>query len=468
MGDVDDAPQSRQARELFGELRQLHVRAGEPSSRAVADRAGGMSHTTVNQVLRGRRIPSWPILLRIVQGLDGDEDLFRVIWNSLHENREKIDELPSPGTENRPEVSVFASYAHVDNKATYDRIRHFIRDVSNVFSSMTGLEVGIFYDRDSIAPGEEWKDRIRLGLSSSSVLLSFISPAYLRSVYCTQEFWEFLHFLRTNSTTRLIVPLVFADLARIEKNFADNDVWVEVSKLHWVDIAELRFESQGSRLWLERVQDVAECIEEVLEIVAREPRPQSEIVARAETPQDVSLDLLGRMAAVEASAPITNREMDRLAAEISKFGVQMGSAGPLMSRAATIKKKVGISKQLAKQLDPIADSMLDAATNVRAGIMDWDATVRALLEFTSMYPSWLDDNPGAVDGVNAIYQMAVAGIESFQDLEGVHQIFGQGRGLSGPLDEPLRKAQDALMQISDVRGLFVGWKDGIDALGIDL
>ena len=58
-------------------LRALHVRAGAPSTRVIARGIGSISHTTVSQTLRGVRVPSWPLLSKIVLGLGGDEDEFR-------------------------------------------------------------------------------------------------------------------------------------------------------------------------------------------------------------------------------------------------------------------------------------------------------------------------------------------------------------------------------------------------------
>jgi TIR domain len=457
---------SREARELFGQLRRLHVHAGEPSSRVLAERADGLSHTTVNQALKGRRIPSWPILARIVTALGGDEEEFRILWSAVRDNRGSIDELPSPLSANRPDVLVFASYARVDDRATYGRIETFINDVSNIYSSMTGMDVGIFFDKDSISPGEEWKDRIRLGLSASSVLLAFISPAYLRSVNCTQEFWEFLHFLRANSTTRLIVPLLFAESARMEKNFSNDRLWVEASRLNRRDISDLRFEQEGSRRWLQLANEVAGVIEDVLSDVADRAPGEAmpgESAARAVAASE-NFDILGRIQAVEQSAPELISEMQRLLNAINAFGAQMSPAGALMARATTTKRKVSISRQLARQLDPIADDMVDSSTKIRLGIDKWDESISAIVEFTRRYPDWLQVSEDGDDGIQSIRDLAESGIESFGELDHVYEVFQQGRGLSAALDVPLRKAQDALLAMTDVRGVFIGWRDAIDGL----
>jgi hypothetical protein len=68
---------------LFRYLRELHLDAGEPSSRKVAESSGGMiSHTTVSKVLAGTRAPSWKSLLVIGKVLGADEVALEQIWLS--------------------------------------------------------------------------------------------------------------------------------------------------------------------------------------------------------------------------------------------------------------------------------------------------------------------------------------------------------------------------------------------------
>ncbi len=461
----DDRLQTRPARELFSELRQLHVSAGEPSSRSIAESIGGMSHTTVNQVMRSRRIPSWPVLAKIVKQLGGDEISFRILWNSTRDGGVPIDDLPAPATTGH-DVSVFVSYAHVDDRATYQRVRHFVEDVGNTYESMTGQEVGLFLDRSSIAPGEDWKDRIKLGLSSSSIFLAFISPAYIRSVNCTQEFWEYVHFLNANSTTRLLVPLLFADETRMKDQFGEDPLWIESSRLQRIDISKLRFEPLGSSQWLQHVQGVATTIEAVLHDVAGQTGDRPEMIHGSEDATTLpknNIDLLGKIAKVEEAVPATTEKMETLTDIMNRFGGHIRSAGPMMTRATTTKRKISISRQLGKQLDPIADDMVEVANAIHEIMILWDSTVRAIIEFGRVYPNWLQDEE-VRRGVDAIAQMADVGIESFAELDNISNMFGQGRGLAAALDDPLGKAQEALRVLTDVRGLFFGWREGLETL----
>jgi transcriptional regulator with XRE-family HTH domain len=60
-------------------LNDLQDSAGKPSIRSVAQ-AINVSHSTVAEAFRGKRIPSWLILKGIVNYLGGEEHSFRLLW----------------------------------------------------------------------------------------------------------------------------------------------------------------------------------------------------------------------------------------------------------------------------------------------------------------------------------------------------------------------------------------------------
>lgn len=77
------SPELSAWQEYHQALIKLHIDADRPSTRAVAKRATtSMSHVTVNDVLRGKRLPGWPVLRDIVCALEGDHDRFHDLWRA--------------------------------------------------------------------------------------------------------------------------------------------------------------------------------------------------------------------------------------------------------------------------------------------------------------------------------------------------------------------------------------------------
>lgn len=69
------------AEALAAALRALHVAAGKPSTRKMATEIGNISHTTVADVLKGSRVPSWRITEDVCRYLGGDVEEIRILWN---------------------------------------------------------------------------------------------------------------------------------------------------------------------------------------------------------------------------------------------------------------------------------------------------------------------------------------------------------------------------------------------------
>ncbi|WP_329082417.1 AIPR family protein [Streptosporangium sp. NBC_01469] len=66
---------------LAGELNSLRMAAGAPSLRKLADMTGqAVSHTTIAAAFKGRVVPRWEVVQRIVDALHGDTALFQRLW----------------------------------------------------------------------------------------------------------------------------------------------------------------------------------------------------------------------------------------------------------------------------------------------------------------------------------------------------------------------------------------------------
>ena len=66
-------------RDLNDALHELHHRAGWPSLRTLAGRAG-CSHTTVSKVFSAPALPTWGVLEVVVEAMNGDTGHFHVLW----------------------------------------------------------------------------------------------------------------------------------------------------------------------------------------------------------------------------------------------------------------------------------------------------------------------------------------------------------------------------------------------------
>jgi trehalose 6-phosphate synthase len=91
-----ESASQRLRQDLVAQLRDLHLRAGEPSTRRIAEEIGNLSHTTVHGMLRGDRLPRQQHLLDVVARLGGDRERFRQLWIAARQAELARSERPAP------------------------------------------------------------------------------------------------------------------------------------------------------------------------------------------------------------------------------------------------------------------------------------------------------------------------------------------------------------------------------------
>lgn len=93
---------------------------------------------------------------------------------------------PAPDT-----PSVFLSYVHNDD-ATFDGLLvRFAEQVAKAYRTETGIPMELIVDRTSITWGERWRNRLTTELARATFLLAMVTPSYIRSEACREEFLEF-------------------------------------------------------------------------------------------------------------------------------------------------------------------------------------------------------------------------------------------------------------------------------------
>src|ERR1700761_9282524 len=82
----EPAPPPGPIADLFDRLDDLHSKAGRPSMREIAIRAGrgNISSSTVHNVFRGARVPRWAFLEQVIKALGGaaERAVFLALWEA--------------------------------------------------------------------------------------------------------------------------------------------------------------------------------------------------------------------------------------------------------------------------------------------------------------------------------------------------------------------------------------------------
>jgi hypothetical protein len=363
-----------------------------------------------------------------------------------------------------PAISVFLSYARVDDEATYGRITKLKSDIEKAYTALSGETVGVFQDTDSINLGDKWRERIRAGLTSSSILLAFVSPAFLRSPACREELREFLGFLQTGGNSRLIIPLIFSDPARLIAEFAQDDIWQELSRLHRLPIEELRTADPGTSLWLTNVEAIVKRIEDVL---GEAERRGSEITDQQ--PVDVPATADGTIeifAEFEDSTPQFLENLEKFTGTLSALGEATGTETENMNRATRFSQRLAITNRLAERLRPLAKDATTLSADIKKGTASFDKAVRRAVQ---LIRSGIIDSssPDTESGLVAIRDLATSGLDALSSIDELATTIDDGIGLSATLDRPLKEIKSAILVFAELRGVFRAWLDELESLQSD-
>src|SRR5215469_4301240 len=90
------------------------------------------------------------------------------------------------------EPAAFMSYVRFNDQHDDGQLSQFRARLAAEVRAQTGEEFVIFQDRNDIAWGQNWQQRIGEALDAVTLLLVIITPSLFRSPPCRAEFQKFL------------------------------------------------------------------------------------------------------------------------------------------------------------------------------------------------------------------------------------------------------------------------------------
>ena len=172
-------------------------------------------------------------------------------------------------------IGAFWSYARKDDPtplaAAYEAIRSEV-------SSLIGWDFKIWRDRQDIATGIYWKDAIISGAHNARFLIAIITPRWIESEYCTEEYNIFLKAEQERALSNIIFPIMYIKCFHLNSRSHGKETHVldlrNRQVRDWTDIREdLRQHGTEHPKVRAEVRSVAEEIaDRVIETEKRIPR----------------------------------------------------------------------------------------------------------------------------------------------------------------------------------------------------
>src|SRR5215469_7369003 len=105
------------------------------------------------------------------------------------------------------EPAAFMSYVRFNDQHDDGQLTVFRERLSTEVRAQTGEEFAIFQDRNDIAWGQNWQQRIDEALDAVTLLLVIITPSLFRSLACRSEIQRFRERERQLGREDLILPV---------------------------------------------------------------------------------------------------------------------------------------------------------------------------------------------------------------------------------------------------------------------
>jgi F-box protein 11 len=142
------------------------------------------------------------------------------------------------------------SYVRFNDQHDDGQLTQFRERLATEVRAQTGEEFAIFQDRNDIAWGQNWQQRIDEALDAVTLLLVIITPSLFRSPACRDEITKFLERERALGRADLILPVYYIDAREVgDPGLREGDELARVlASRQYADWRELRFEPFTSPL----------------------------------------------------------------------------------------------------------------------------------------------------------------------------------------------------------------------------
>ncbi len=139
--------------------------------------------------------------------------------------------------------AAFMSYVRFNDQHDDGQLSQFRKRLAAEVRAQTGQEFAIFQDRNDIAWGQNWQQRIDEALDTVTLLLVIITPGLFRSPACRAEITKFLDRERALDRTDLILPVYYIGTPEIDNpGLQEGDEMAKVlASRQLADWRELRF-----------------------------------------------------------------------------------------------------------------------------------------------------------------------------------------------------------------------------------
>jgi hypothetical protein len=360
------------------------------------------------------------------------------------------------------EAAGFWSYVHADDEHDGARITQLATDLRAEYVLVSGADLELFLDRDSIPWGEAWRDRIDQAIAGTTFFIPIVTPAYFQSQECRRELVNFISQARRSQLEQLLLPVYYVAVPELEHDPTDEAMAI-VAARQWEDLRDIRLVDQSSAEYRRAVNRLARRIAEIVDEVTKQstevPPERTSESGSGPGDEDEGPGLLERMVDAEEAVPRWAKTMEELTREIDELGKLADAAAREMNESDTrgggAAGRLAVTMRFAKALDGPAGRIERLGQSYAKDLVTIDPVVLTLLEQADADESAREEADEFLGGIHQLHANSGPAIES---LGGLAVQLGDASKLSRSLRAPLRRVRHGLQGVLDGQSVIEGWE----------
>ena len=328
----------------------------------------------------------------------------------------------------------FWSYVHADDHADGGRIGRLLTDIIAQYEMLTNETIELFFDREDIQWGEEWKSRIEGSLATVAFFIPILTPRYFASAICRNEFNSFARRATDLGIEELLLPILYMDFPGLEDDDPADELVALVKKFQWVDWRELRFSDPNSPEYRRAVFSLASRLADANRDAER-IASTDEAIERAEAIEG-DIGTMELLAAFEAALPLLTSTVQSLTEVIITIGSIVEAVGAEVSDPAnqSFARRLLLMRKLAAELEVPTEQIGEFGENFTSQLHDVDLGVRLIIERSTEEPESANEFKTFFDAIRGMVESAETGLGALQTMiDAAAPLEALSRGLRPPL-----------------------------------
>ncbi|MFD0007577.1 toll/interleukin-1 receptor domain-containing protein [Streptomyces sp. NPDC127178] len=344
---------------------------------------------------------------------------------------------------------LFISYAHADNKLFDDAVKSFADDLKGFYAAKTGNDLSVFFDRESIGWGDDWRSQIDGELKNAAIFMPVITMQYFNRPACRDELNAFNQSAKRLGAQYLILPVVISGANSIRADHPMPEV-ATIEALQYRNLEDVFLAGQGTSDWRKALGGLTDELISLIsraELVAPEARPKDLPDVGPVGSHDDDSDFLGSMAELEVLSTVLTQEIEQVLSDLTVWTEAVAENSSRFTPGLTAQEMRIASIAVADQLRIPSEKLHDSGVKLAETVAKADAVMNSVRDQISQVPSQEEkDN----------LKRMVWGAQQPEDLnEGVSNMAGilnsmaSVEVMSAPMRKSLKPARIGITKIQD-------------------